>query len=188
MSDIYKLKKLNFTMLILIFFLFLLGIITLLHIGYKSKYYTKSINTAGKQRVLSQKIIFELNNHFLLNDKNAFERLKTRVSEYSSNEKELLDIIKTNTPNISIESLKNKPIKDFIETVHLYIKTPNEKLHNTLVNKRDEIFDEFNNFVDYCEQSYNQIYLDTLKKLSIIGILNIILIILYYRIIFKKSL
>lgn len=188
MSDIYKLKKLNFTMLILIFFLFLFGIITLLHMGYKSKYYAELINIAGKQRVLSQKIIFELNNHFLLNDKNAFERLNTRVSEYSSNEKELLDIIKTNTPNISIESLKNKPIKDFIETVHLYIKTPNEKLHNTLVNKRDEIFDEFNNFVDYCEQSYNQIYLDTLKKLSIIGILNIILIIFYYRIIFKKSL
>jgi len=187
-SDIYKLKKLNFTMLILIFFLFLFGIITLLHMGYKSKYYAELINIAGKQRVLSQKIIFELNNHFLLNDKDAFERLKTRVSEYSSNEKELLNLIKTNTPNISIESLKNKPIKDFIETTHAYIKAPNEKLHVELINNRDEIFDAFNNFVDYCEQSYNQIHLDTLKKLSIIGILNIILIMFYYRVIFKKSL
>ncbi|MDP2893139.1 MAG: diguanylate cyclase [Sulfurimonas sp.] len=156
--------------------------------GYKSKYYAKSINIAGKQRVLSQKIIFELNNHFLLNDKNAFERLKTRVSEYSSNEKELLNLIQANTSNISIESLKNKPIKDFIETVDLYIKAPNEKLQAEFINNRDEIYDAFNNFVDYCEQSYNQIYLDTLKKLSIIGILNIILIIFYYRIIFKKSL
>lgn len=188
MSDIYKLKKLNFTMLILIFFLFLFGIITLLHVGYKSKYYAKSINIAGKQRVLSQKIIFELNNHFLLNDKNAFERLKTRVSEYSSNEKELLNLIQANASNISIKSLKNRPIKDFIETAHSYIKTPNEKLHAELINNRDEIYDTFNNFVDYCEQSYNQIYIDTLKKLSIIGILNIILIIFYYRVIFKKSL
>lgn len=188
MSDIYKLKKLNFTMLILIFFLFLFGIITLLQMGYKSKYYAELINIAGKQRVLSQKIIFELNNHFLLNDNDALERLKTRVSEYSSNEKELLNIIKINTPNISIESLKNKPIKDFIETAHLYIKTPNEKLHAELTNNRDGIFDAFNNFVDYCEQSYNQIHLDTLKKLSIIGILNIILIMFYYRVIFKKSL
>lgn len=188
MSDIYRLKKLNFTILILIFFLFLFGITTLLHMGYKSKYYTKSVNIAGKQRVLSQKIIFELNNHFLLNDKNALERLKTRVSEYSSNEKELLYLIKTNTSNISIESLKSKPIKNFLKTVHLYIKAPNEKLHSELINNRDEIFDAFNNFVDYCEQSYNKIYLDTLKKLSIVGILNILLIIFYYQIIFKKSL
>lgn len=188
MSDIYKLKKLNFTMLILIFFLFLFGIITLLQMGYKSKYYAELINIAGKQRVLSQKIIFELNNHFLLNDNDSLEKLKTRVSEYSSNEKELLNIIKTNTPNISIESLKNKPIKDFIETAHSYIKAPNEKLHAELTNNRDGIFDTFNNFVDYCEQSYNQIHLDMLKKLSIIGILNIILIMFYYRVIFKKSL
>ncbi|MBE0515453.1 diguanylate cyclase [Sulfurimonas sp.] len=188
MSDIYKLKKINFIMLTLIFLIFLVGIITLLNIGYKSKYYAKSINIAGKQRVLSQKIIFELNNHFLLNDKNALERLKTRVSEYSSNEKELLYLIRTNIPNININALKDKPIKNFLKSVHLYIKAPNEKLHSELINNRDEIFDAFNNFVDYCEQSYNKIYLDTLKKLSIVGILNILLIIFYYQIIFKKSL
>ncbi len=188
MSDIHKLKRLNFATLVMIFSIFLFGIISLLHVGYKSKYYAKSINIAGKQRVLSQKIIFELNNHFLLNDKNAFEKLETRMLEYSLNEKELLSIINTNTLDIDINILNNEPIKNFIEEAHLYIKTPNEKLHNNLVNKRDEIFNEFNSFVNYCEQSYNKIYLYTLKKLSIIGILNAVLIIFYYRVIFKKSL
>ncbi|WP_314153072.1 PAS domain-containing protein, partial [Sulfurimonas sp.] len=156
--------------------------------GYKSKYCAELINIAGKQRVLSQKIIFELNNHFLLNDNDALERLKTEVSEYSSNEKKLLNLIKTDAPNISIESLKNRPIKDFIETAHLYIEVPDEKLHAKLINNRDEIFTVLNDFVDRCEQSYNQIYSETFTKLSIIGILNIILIIFYYQTIFKRSL
>lgn len=188
MSDIHKLKRLNFAILVIIFSIFIFGVVTLLYTGHKSTYYAKLINIAGKQRVLSQKIIFELNNHFLLNDKNAFERLEKRVSEYSLNEKELLNIINTNALDIDINILKNEPIKNFLKAVHLYIKAPNEKPHNELVNKRDEIFNEFNNFVNYCEQSYHQIYLYTLKKLSIIGILNAILIVFYYRFIFKKSL
>lgn len=187
MSDIYKLKRLNFAILVIIFSIFIFGVITLLYTGHKSIYYAKLINIAGKQRVLSQKIIFELTNHFLLNDKNAFERLEKRVSEYSSNEKKLLNIINKNDLDININIFKNELIKNFIEAALLYIKAPNEKAHNELVNKRDKIFDEFDNFVNYCEQSYHQIYLYTLKKLSIIGLLNLIMIIFYYLVVFKKS-
>ncbi|OHE08992.1 MAG: hypothetical protein A2513_03170 [Sulfurimonas sp. RIFOXYD12_FULL_33_39] len=188
MSDIYKLKRLNFIILGLIVILFLIGITKLLQVNFSSEHYTKLINIAGKQRALSQKVIFEVKNHHCSQNQDAYEKLRIVAKEYFDNNKELINFIRIYKLDLESNISQNANIKEFIKNINSYIQNFNEKSYQDIINNRDDIFNELNNFVENCESVYHEKYLNSLKIISLIGFVTTLLIVVYYISIFKKSL
>lgn len=188
MSDIYKLKRLNFIMLSLIVILFIVGIAKLLYVNFNSEKYTKLVNIAGKQRALSQKVIFEVKNYHCSKTTDAYVKLKTATKEYFENNKELVEFITLYELDIKPNILQKSVIKEFVKNINLYIQSLDEKSYQEIINNRDYIFDELNIFVEFCESKHRKDHLNALKIIGILGFIIIVLIIIYYILVFRKSL
>lgn len=175
-------------MLSLIVILFLIGIAKLLQVNFSSENYTKLINIAGKQRVLSQKVIFEVRNHHCSKTTDAYNKLKTATKEYFDNNKELINFIRIYKLDVEPNVFQNIKIKEFVKNINLYVQSFDEKSYQEIINNRDDIFSELNNFVAYCVSIHHNEHINSLKIIAVLGFITTLLIIIYYISIYKKSL
>lgn len=188
MSDIRKLKRLNFIMLSLIVILFIIGIAKLLYVNFNSEKYTMLVNIAGKERALSQKVIYEVKHYHCSSTPDSFKKLKIATKEYFNNNKKLVEFINIYKLDIEPNVYKNNKIREFIKNINMYIQNLDEASYQEIINNRDNIFDELNNFVEYCESMHRKDHLNALKTIAILGFIIMVLIIIYYISVFRKSL
>lgn len=155
---------------------------------YESKISSSTllVNMAGKQRMLSQKLLTQSYQYFgkHIQKKAILDTQRIFEHNHSTHIKNLSSQLDKDLYFQSYHTI-TKDLNQYIDSVNLFLKNPNEKTLNTIALLNPPLITKLDNAVSTIEQVHSQLIRQMIQWLFFIGITTVSLILLSFFYIIK---